>query len=76
MNGDMVILNSDAIERYRRKNVLGKVELYQKLDIHAQTGANMLRGRPVNFFIAKKVAAVMGVKLTSLIRSWEKQQAS
>lgn len=73
MNGDLVILDCDAIEKFRRKNALGKVELYQKFNVHGHTGANILQGKPVSLTVAKKVAAIMGVKLTKLIQSWEKQ---
>jgi len=72
----MLVLDNDAIERYRRRNTLSKLELYRKFNVHDQTGANILQGKPVSLTVARKVAEVVGIKLTTLIQSWGKQAAS
>ena len=70
MRGDTVTIKCDLIKQYRRTHALSKAEFYAKCRIHFITGSNMLRGETVSLVTAKKVAAVLGIKVQELIQSW------
>ncbi len=70
MTGDLVVLDRERIERFRRQRALGKTAFYGAMGIHPGTGAKLFRGQPVHLVTARRVAQAMGVEPRTIIASW------
>ncbi|MHC4475364.1 MAG: hypothetical protein ACYTEL_06955 [Planctomycetota bacterium] len=76
MKGDTVIVKADMLHDFRRKHGYGQCELYHKAGIAKTTGRKLFANKPVALATAKRIAALLKIEVTELIKSWQtKEQA-
>ena len=70
MAGDLVIIDSDCVERFRKGKGLSKLELYKVLGVCPASGGKIVSGRGGSLSIAKRVGGAMGISFKKVIDSW------